>query len=65
MTSVQTKIEKAIETNKLNLKIIGERKWYSYFIRVTKLVWNRNLYDGYQIDVYNEKYGLHLTTIIL
>jgi hypothetical protein len=27
------------------------------------LVWARNFHDGYQIEVYTEKYGDHLTTI--
>lgn len=40
---IENKILKAVETNKLNLKILGERKWYNYFISVNKLVWSRNL----------------------
>lgn len=52
MISIETKILKAIETNKLNPEILGERKWYNYFIFVTELVWSRNIHDGYQIEVY-------------
>jgi hypothetical protein len=52
MISIETKILKAIETNKLNPEIIGERYWYNYFICVTELVWARNMHDGYQIEVY-------------
>lgn len=65
MINLETKIKRAIEYNKLNPEILGERIWYEYFIRVTELVWARNNYDGYQIEVYAEKYGKHLTTMIL
>ncbi|MDR3273310.1 MAG: hypothetical protein LBT29_07505 [Flavobacteriaceae bacterium] len=61
--TIEEKIKKAVESNKLNLQKLGERKWYNYFIRVTELVWARNLWDGYEIEVYNEKYGDHLTTV--
>ncbi len=47
MISIETKILKAIETNKLNPEILGERNWYNYFIRITELSWNRNFHDGY------------------
>lgn len=62
--SIEVKILKAIESNKLNLSILGERNWYNYFIRVTELVWGRNNHDGYQIEVYsdNEKTE-HLGTV--
>lgn len=36
MTKIETKIKKAIQTNKLNPEILGERKWYSYFIRTSE-----------------------------
>ena len=62
---IETKIQKAIINNKLNPSILGERKWYNYFIRVTKLVWVRNINDGYLIDVYDEKHGNHLVTVTL
>lgn len=54
MISIQTKILKAIETNKLKPEILGERKWYNYFICITELVWSRNMHDGYQIEVYTD-----------
>ena len=63
MTTIETKINNAISTNKLNLQILGERKWYSYFIRTTELIWSRNLHDGYLIEVYDEQYGNHLASI--
>jgi len=65
MTKIEEKILKAVKTNKLNLEIIGERNWYNYFIRVTQLVWSRNLYDGYLIEVYDEKYGNHLASVTI
>jgi len=63
--SIEDKIKQAIKTNKLSVNILGERQWYNYFIRVSELVWARNLRDGYQIEVYDEEYGNHLTTIII
>jgi hypothetical protein len=32
MKSIEEKIKYAIENNKLNPEILGERKWYNYFI---------------------------------
>jgi hypothetical protein len=63
MKSIEEKIIRAIENKKLNPEKLGERKWYNYFIRVTELVWARNFYDGYKIEVYNEKGGVHLATV--
>ena len=63
--NLETKIKKAVENNKLSLKELGERDWYNYFIRITELVWARNIHDGYQIEVYTEKYGEHLGTIVV
>jgi hypothetical protein len=57
--TVETKILKAITTNKLNLKVLVERMCYNYFICVTELEWGRNFHDGYLIEVYDEKYGDH------
>lgn len=65
MNNIESKILKAINSNKLNPTILGERKWYNYFIRVTELVWSRNFHDGYKIEVYDEKYGNHLVSIII
>ena len=63
MSSTETKILKAIETNKLNIEILGERNWHNFFLRITELVWSRNLYDGYLIEVYNKRDKNHLCTI--
>jgi hypothetical protein len=65
MSNLETKILKAIESNKLNPEILGERVWYNYFIRVTELIWHNNNYDGYKIEVYDDKYGNHLSTIVI
>ncbi len=64
MRNIETKIRKAIETNKLNPEILGERNWYNYYISVIELVWARNLYDSYLIHVYSDKYkSEHLCTV--
>lgn len=64
--SVEDKIRKSIETNKLNPQILGERNWYNLFIQVDELVWSRNLRDGYQIHVYSDKDKTrHLATVVV
>ncbi len=64
MISLEDKILKAINTNKLNPKILGERRWFNYFIRVTELAWARNNFDGYQIDVFTDNSKReHLVTV--
>jgi len=65
MKTIEEKIKCAVKTNRLNPEKIGERYWYNYFIRTTELVWSRNLHDGYKIEVYNEKYGEHLATVVI
>jgi hypothetical protein len=65
MTLLESKIRRAIRINKLNPEITGEREWHNHFIRVTELVWFRNNYDGYLIEIYESKYGKHLETIIV
>ena len=54
MISIENKVIKAINTNKLNPEILGERYWYNYFINFSELIWERNNYDGYQIEVYSD-----------
>ncbi len=63
--SLETKIQKAISNNRLNINKLGERNWHNLFIRITLLCWNFNLHDGYKIEVYTEKYGSHLGTVII
>ena len=53
------KILKAFETNKFNpnrYRGTG-RSWYGYFIITNELIWERNLCDGYEIDVYETNIG--------
>lgn len=63
--TIEQKILRTIEMNRLNPEILGGRKWYRYFICTTQLVWARNLRDGYQIEVYTEQYGDHLATVVV
>jgi len=64
MISLEDKILNALKTNRLNPEILGERNWYNYFIRVSELIWERNNYDGYQIEVYSDSSKRdHLATI--
>ena len=63
--SIEDKITKAVFNNKLCLDKVGERTWFNYFIRVTPLNWAVNLQDGYKIEVYQKRYGEHLTTIVV
>jgi hypothetical protein len=63
MKTIEEKVKQAVETNKLNPEILGERSWYNYFIRTTELIWARNFYDGYKIEVYTEKHGEYLATV--
>lgn len=61
--NIKHQILNAINSNKLSLKNEGERFWYNYKIRITKLFWSTNLYDGYLIEVYDKKSDMHLNTI--
>ncbi len=66
MRKLQTKILQALQTKKFNPEILGERKWYNYFISVDELFWARNFIDGYLIHVYsNEFKSEHLATYTL
>ncbi|RCS26533.1 hypothetical protein DUT90_12310 [Polaribacter sp. WD7] len=62
MNIIEAKVLKAIENNKLNPEILGERNWCKYFIRTTELVWSRNFFDGYLIEVYTQD-KQHLCTL--
>lgn len=54
--NLKTKLLNALKSNKLNPEILGERKWCNYFIQVNELVWARNLWNGYEIHIYSDKY---------
>lgn len=53
---IKQKILKAIENNRLKL-IEWKRNWYNYIVSIQKLVWSRNLFDWYQIDVYDREWN--------
>ncbi len=61
----RNKILRAIDSGKLSLKTEGERRWFSYRIRITILYWRRNLFDGYKIEIYDGQTYFHLDTIII
>lgn len=61
---MKEKIVNAISNKKLNIDKEGEKYWYSYKLRITKLYWVRNLFDGYQIEVYDKYSDRHLETIL-
>lgn len=66
MSKIQSKILKALKTNKFNPTKLGERKWYNYFISIDELVWARNFIDGYLIHIYSDEYKTeHLATYTL
>lgn len=66
MSKIQSKILKALKTNKFNPTKLGERKWYNYFISIDELVWARNFIDGYLIHFYSDEYKTeHLATYTL
>jgi len=66
MHNLQSKILKALKTNKFNPARLGERKWYNYFISVDELIWARNFVDGYLIHIYSDEYKTeHLATYTL
>ncbi len=58
-------ILKAINNGRLSLKNEGERFWYKYKLRITILHWSRNLFDGYQIEVFDKKTNFHLDTVVV
>lgn len=60
---MKEKIINAILNKRLNIAKEGMRYWYSYQLRITKLYWARNLFDGYQIEIYDKYSNKHLETI--
>lgn len=61
--NINHKILKAIDNNKLSLKNEGERNWYNFKVRITFLYWQRNLFDGYLIEVYEKYSNIHIGTV--
>lgn len=54
--TISQKIFNSINNWKLKL-IEWKRNWYNYIISIQKLVWSRNLFDWYQIDIYDRKWN--------
>ena len=66
MINLEFKILNSIKTKKLNPEILGEQKWYNYFISIDELVWARNFIEGYLIHIYSDRYkSEHLATYTL
>jgi len=62
---MEEKIKRAIESGRLNLQKTGKMEWNQFFIRITELVWSRNLHDGYKIEVYDNYQRNHLGTVVV
>lgn len=61
MINIRQKILNSINNNRLKL-IEWKRNWYNYIISIQELVWSRNFYDWYKIDIYNKE-GEYLDTL--
>ncbi len=59
------KIIKAIDNRRLSLKNEGEKNWFKYKLRITKLYWSRNLFDGYQIEIFDKRTDFHIDTVVV
>ena len=55
--TLEEKLRYAVENHKIKYeKYFGNGcKWYHYYLEIWKLVWARNLIDGYQIFVYDSE----------
>ncbi len=66
--NIQAKIRRAIDMGNLNPEILGRRRWHHYIIESRELVWARNLWDGYDVHVYENdegEIGRHLVTVLI
>ena len=61
--NLKDRIINAITIQKLSLNNEGVKYWYKYKLRITKLFWSRNIFDGYLIEIYDRTGDLHLGTI--
>jgi len=59
------KIIKAIDNRRLSLKNEGEKNWFKYKLRITKLYWSRNLFDGYQIEIFDKRTDFYIDTVVV
>ena len=54
--TLEEKLRGAVENDRFNYeKYFNGCKWYNYYLEVIELVWARNLYDGYEINVYDSE----------
>ena len=66
--SLEEKLRNAVENNRFNYeKHFGDGcKWHDYHLIVNELVWARNIWDGYEIDVYTNEYRKqHIATLMV
>ena len=54
MQSLKWKFLNAIDSWRLKLEV-WVRDWYSYRLNIQKLVWERNLVDGWNIYIFDER----------
>ena len=54
------KIAKAIDKGSLSI-FGGTKNWFNYYLNISKLVWARNLVDGFHVFIQFD--GRHLGTI--
>lgn len=52
---LKQKILNAIDNDRLKL-IEWKKNWYKYIVSIQKLVWTRNLRDGYNIDIFDSSW---------
>jgi hypothetical protein len=66
--SLEEKLRCAVENHRLNFeKYFGNGcKWYHHYLVVDELILARNLWDGYEINVYDNEYrNEHIATFIV
>lgn len=52
MQTISQKILKSLNNWRLN-PVEWTKKWYNYNLSIQNFVWSRNIFDGYNIDVYD------------
>jgi len=53
-SKIEKMIKKSVDNNKLKL-VAGKRNWKKYILNITELCHARNNYNGYIIDVFDQK----------
>ena len=59
------KVVDGINSGKLKILRGGEKMYGNIKLSITELVWARNFEDGFDIDVYDGKFGSHVGSISL